>query len=78
YIFACDNKNDLGTGTPEDNCEENDNDQVCYLNKRPYPFEDAEAFYRTYGRGEESSPTATVPDIIIANPPEAANFHASL
>ncbi|GJX71536.1 FAR1-related sequence 5-like protein [Tanacetum coccineum] len=53
------------TGTPDDNCEENDNDQVCYLNKRPYPFEDAEAFYRTYGRGEESSPAATVPDITI-------------
>ncbi|GKD79500.1 hypothetical protein Tco_1342121, partial [Tanacetum coccineum] len=66
------------TGTPDDNCEENDNDQVCYLNKRPYPFEDAEAFYRTYGRGEESSPAATVPDITIANPPEAANLHASL
>ncbi|GKC47467.1 FAR1-related sequence 5-like protein [Tanacetum coccineum] len=66
YIFA------------DDNCEDNDNDQVCYLNKRPYPFEDAEAFYRTYGRGEESSPAATVPDITIANPPEAANLHASL
>nr|GEY00957.1 protein FAR1-related sequence 5-like [Tanacetum cinerariifolium] len=30
--------NDLGTGTADDNCEDNENDQVCNPNKRPSRF----------------------------------------
>ncbi|GJX82541.1 FAR1-related sequence 5-like protein, partial [Tanacetum coccineum] len=58
---------------PDEKPTDSDSTVVCYLNKRPYPFVDIEAFYRTYGRGEESSPAATIPNITIANPSEAAN-----